>query len=103
MSDGSWFYLMEQSPKNGNVWQAEVDYERTCWRVGIGLPSGCDLGGYEEEDPQDETGSEPGKGQHESWIWKIGVADIVCERKQAASEEEEEGLKRGWTWPREGE
>lgn len=68
----------------------------------MGLSSDCDLGGYEEEGPRDERCSEPGKGRYESWIWKTGVADIVCERWQVASEEEEEGLKRGWTWPREG-
>ena len=69
----------------------------------MGLSFGCDLGGYEEEDPGDERCSEPGKGRRESSIWKPGVADIVCERCEVASEEEEEGLKMGLTWPREGE
>lgn len=64
----------------------------------MGLSSGCDLGGYEEEDQWYEEGSEPGKDS----IWKIGVADIVDETEDIASEEEEEGLKKGWTWPREG-
>ncbi|SRR6266702_2049345 len=70
----------------------------------MGLLSGCDLGGYEEEYQWGERVGEPGKGPREDSIWMFGgeVADIVDETEQPASEEEEGGLKKGWTWPREG-